>query len=408
MAQVNESYLKLKGGYLFPEIGRRSAQFSEANPDVQVIKMGIGDVVRGVPRPVVDAMQAACEELAHDSSFRGYPPGRGYDFLLKAIAEGEFGARGIKISPDEIFLSDGAKCDSANIQEIFGIDNVIALTDPVYPVYCDSNVMAGRTGAADDAGCYDGLVYLRCTADNGFSPDLPSHHVDLIYLCSPNNPTGGVMTKEALTAWVEYARTENAVIIFDSAYEAYITDPEIPHSIYEIKGAREVAIEMRSFSKTAGFTGVRCAFTVVPEQLMGNAADGTPHSLHTLWDRRQSTKYNGVSYPVQCGAAACYTREGKAAVAKLVQFYLSNATFMRERLESGGYTVYGGDNAPYLWIRCPDGLGSWEFFDKLLQEAHVVSTPGAGFGAAGEGYLRLSAFQQRDAVETAMERILAL
>lgn len=408
MALLNENYLKLKAGYLFPEIGRRTAAFAKDNPQAAIIKMGIGDVVRGIPRPVADAMQQACEELAHDETFHGYPPGQGYDFLLEAIAEHEFGARGVTVAPDEIFLSDGAKCDSANLQEIFAVDQVVALTDPVYPVYCDSNVMAGRTGAADADGRYAGLVYLPCTADNNFSPELPGQHVDLIYLCSPNNPTGAVMTRDDLARWVEYARKEQAVIIFDAAYEAYIGDADIPHSIYEIDGAREVAIEMRSYSKTAGFTGVRCAFTVVPKQLMVAGTDGSSHALHGLWNRRQSTKYNGVSWPVQKGAAACYTPEGKAAVRDLVQFYMSNAQLMKTELTKAGYTVYGGDNAPYLWIVCPAGTDSWGFFDTLLNKAHVVSTPGAGFGSAGEGYVRLSAFQHRDKVEQALERIRGL
>ena len=408
MALLNEHYLKLAAGYLFPEIGRRTAAFAEANPDADVIRMGIGDVVRGLPRPVADAMKAACEELAHDESFHGYPPARGYDFLLEAIAGHEYNARGVPVDADEIFLSDGSKCDSANIQEIFGLDQRVALTDPVYPVYCDSNVMAGRTGAADAQGRYEGLVYLPCTAENGFRPPLPDGHVDLVYLCSPNNPTGAVMTREDLAAWVDYARRERAVLLFDAAYEAYVTDPEIPRSIYEIDGAREVAVEMRSFSKTAGFTGVRCAFTVVPRELMGYTPAGEAVPLHGLWDRRQSTKYNGVSYPVQKGAAACYTPEGKAAVGELVGFYQENARLMKGDLTAAGYTVHGADNAPYLWIACPGGAGSWGFFDRLLQEAHVVCTPGAGFGAAGEGYVRLSAFQQRPLVEEALRRIRAL
>ncbi|MBT3341905.1 MAG: LL-diaminopimelate aminotransferase [Gemmatimonadetes bacterium] len=408
MATLNENYLKLKAGYLFPEIGRRSQAFADAHPDAQIIKMGIGDVVRGIPRSVADAMKEACEELAHDETFRGYPPGQGYDFLLEAIAKHDFGGRNVQIDPSEIFLSDGAKCDSANIQEIFGLDNIVAMTDPVYPVYCDSNVMAGRTGEADAAGRYAGLVYLPCLEEAGFSPPLPETHVDVIYLCSPNNPTGAVMSRQDLSGWIDYARTEGSVIIFDAAYEAYITDDSIPHSIYELEGAREVAIEMRSYSKTAGFTGVRCGYTVVPKQLQIAAADGSQHSLHSLWSRRQSTKYNGVSYPVQRGAAACYTDEGKAAVRELVDFYLANAAIMRQRLTAAGYTVFGGDNAPYLWITCPEGVDSWGFFDRLLNEAHVVSTPGAGFGAAGEGYLRLSAFQHRDLVDEAMRRISAL
>lgn len=406
MARLNEHYLKLKAGYLFPEIGRRTAAFARAHPQAQVIKMGIGDVVLGLPRPVAEAMKAACEELAHDETFHGYPPAQGYDFLLEAIAGHDY--RGLGVTPDEIFLSDGAKCDSANIQEIFGLDQVVALTDPVYPVYCDSNVMAGRTGPADGAGRYGGLVYLPCTQANRFSPALPEVHVDLIYLCSPNNPTGAVLSRDDLARWVDYARRERAVIFFDAAYEAYITDGAVPHSIYEIDGARQVAIEMRSFSKTAGFTGVRCAFTVVPKELMGTTAAGEARPVRALWDRRQSTKYNGVSYPVQRGAEACYTPAGQAAVRAMVGYYRDNAALMKQQLGAAGYTVFGGDNAPYLWIACPAGTDSWGFFDRLLQKAHVVSTPGAGFGAAGEGYIRLSAFQHRHKVEEALARIRSL
>jgi len=406
MARINENYLKLQAGYLFPEIGRRVTAFADAHPDAAIIKMGIGDVVRAIPRSIVDAMKDAAEELACDDTFRGYAPdSQGYEFLREAIAAHEFGARGVTVAADEVFVSDGAKCDSANIQEIFGLDTTVALTDPVYPVYCDSNVMAGRTGPADEAGRYGNLVYLPCTADNAFAPPLPEGHVDLIYLCSPNNPTGAVMSREALAAWVDYSRREKAVIIFDAAYEAYIRDPDLPHSIYEIDGAREVAIEMRSYSKTAGFTGVRCAFTVVPQELRGYTAGGEAVELHPLWSRRQNTKYNGVSYPVQRGAAACYTEAGAAAVRDTVGFYMDNAAIMGSRLQELGYTVYGGANAPYVWLATPAGQDSWGLFDLLLNEAHVVGTPGAGFGAAGEGYFRLSAFQQRHLVEEAMDRI---
>ena len=408
MAHINENYLKLAAGYLFPEIGRRVVAFSDAHPEADVIKMGIGDVVRGIPRPIVDAMKVAAEELADDDTFRGYPPEGGCDFLVEAVAEHEFGGRDVEVAPDEIFISDGAKCDSANIQEIFGSDTIVALTDPVYPVYCDSNVMAGRTGSVDDGGRYSGMVYLPCTADGNFVPPLPEGHVDLIYLCSPSNPTGAVMSRHDLEQWVAYAQREKAVIIFDAAYEAYIRDSDLPHSIYEIEGAREVAIEMRSYSKTAGFTGVRCAFTVVPRQLMGSTASGEAVDLHRLWSRRHSTKFNGVSYPVQRGAAACYTPEGKAAVRETVDYYMANADLMRERLMAQGYGVYGGQNAPYVWMTTPTGQDSWSFFDLLLDQAHVVGTPGAGFGAAGEGYLRLSSFQQRQAVEEAMDRISRL
>ena len=405
MARVNEHYLKLQAGYLFPEIGRRTAAFSAEQPDAALIRMGIGDVVKALPRVIVDAMQAATEEMASDETFQGYPPDLGQPRLRELIVEHEFGARGVDVDVDEVFVSDGAKCDSANIQEIFATDSVVALTDPVYPVYCDSNVMAGRTGAADAEGRYAGLVYLPCVADADFQPPLPSEHVDLIYLCSPNNPTGAVMSKSSLAEWVAYARSESAIILFDAAYETYITDESIPQSISEIEGAREVAIEMRSYSKSIGFTGFRCAFTVVPQELRGTTASGEAADFRSLWARRHGTKFNGVSYPVQCAAAASYTEEGKQAQRQLIDFYMGNAALMRQRLTDGGYTVFGGTNAPYLWIATPPDHDSWSFFDLLLREAHVVGTPGAGFGAAGEGYLRLSAFQQRDAVEDAMDRI---
>ena len=408
MAHINDNYLKLKAGYLFPEISRRVNAFAEANPSADVIRLGIGDVVKGIPRPIVDAMIAATEEMAHDESFQGYPPDQGQEFLRQAIAEHDFASRGVSIDIDEIFVSDGAKCDSGNLQEIFAEDCVVALTDPVYPVYCDSNVMAGRTGEADEEGSYDGLVYMPCTAANNFTPELPAGHVDIIYLCSPNNPTGTVMTREAMAEWIAYAKKEQAVILFDAAYEGYITDESIPHSIYEVEGAREVAIEFRSFSKNAGFTGIRCGYTVVPKELKGRAASGEEVDLHRLWARRHSTKFNGVAYPVQRGAAAAYSPEGKKAIQEIIAFYLENATIMREKLSAAGITVYGGEHAPYLWLAMPEGQGSWDFFDRLLNEAHVVGTPGAGFGAAGEGYFRLSAFNHRDKINEAMERVTRL
>lgn len=408
MAHVNESYLKLKAGYLFPEIGRRVNAFATANPDADIIRLGIGDVVKGIPRAIIDAMKAAAEELAHDETFRGYPSEQGLDFLREAISEHEYRIAGVDVGADEVFVSDGSKCDAGNIQEIFAADTVIALTDPVYPVYCDSNVMAGRTGAADADGRYERMVYLPCTEANAFTPPLPDRHVDLIYLCSPNNPTGTVMQRDTLKTWVDYARAEKSIIIFDAAYEGYITEPDLPHSIYEIDGAREVAIEMRSYSKSAGFTGTRCAFTVVPRELKGYTVAGDAVELHGLWNRRQSTKFNGVSYPVQRAAEAGYTPEGRAAVRDLIAFYLENASIMRERLTACGYTVHGGINAPYLWLRAPEGCDSWSFFDQLLHNAHVVGTPGAGFGAAGEGFFRLSAFNHRPAIDEAMDRIANL
>ena len=405
MAQINENYLKLKAGYLFPEIARRVNAFAEAEPQADIIRLGIGDVVKGIPRVIVEAMKEAAEELAYDESFQGYPPEQGLEFLRQAVVEHEFGARGVAVDADEIFISDGSKCDSGNIQEIFGTDNIVALTDPVYPVYCDSNVMAGRTGEADEAGRYAGLEYLPCTADNGFMPPLPEGHVDLIYLCSPNNPTGAVMTRQRLAEWVSYARREKAIILFDAAYEGYITEAAIPRSIFEVEGAREVAIEFRSFSKNCGFTGTRCAFTVVPKELKAYTGGGEAADVHAAWMRRQTTKFNGVSYPVQRGAAASYTREGRQAVGGLIDFYLQNARYMRRQLEAFGIAVYGGVHAPYLWLQTPAGQDSWAFFDTLLEQAHVVGTPGAGFGAAGEGYFRLSAFNHREAVEEAMDRI---
>ena len=405
MAHINDHYLKLASGYLFPEIGRRVNAFAAANPDADVIRLGIGDVVKGIPRPIVEAMKEAMEEMAHDESFQGYPPDQGQDFLREAIAEHDFASRGVKVDVDEIFVSDGAKCDSGNIQEIFADDCVVALTDPVYPVYCDSNVMAGRTGPADSDGSYDGLVYMPCTAENNFVPAIPDQHVDIIYLCSPNNPTGTVMTRDDMAAWIAYAKKEQAVILFDAAYEGYINDDAIPHSIYEVEGGREVAIEFRSYSKNAGFTGIRCGYTVVPRELVGRSGAGEEVDLHRLWARRHATKFNGVAYPVQRGAAAVYSPAGKKAIAETIGFYMENAAIMREKLAAAGIAVHGGEHAPYLWLATPAGHDSWGFFDHLLQTAHVVGTPGAGFGAAGEGYFRLSAFNHRDKIDEAMERI---
>ena len=405
MAHINDHYLKLAAGYLFPEIGRRVNVFAAANPDADVIRLGIGDVVKGIPRPIVEAMKEAMEEMAHDESFQGYPPDQGQDFLREAIAEHDFASRGVKVDVDEIFVSDGAKCDSGNIQEIFADDCVVALTDPVYPVYCDSNVMAGRTGPADSDGSYDGLVYMPCTAENNFVPAIPDQHVDIIYLCSPNNPTGTVMTRDDMAAWIAYAKKEQAVILFDAAYEGYINDDAIPHSIYEVEGGREVAIEFRSYSKNAGFTGIRCGYTVVPRELVGRSGAGEEVDLHRLWARRHATKFNGVAYPVQRGAAAVYSPAGKKAIAETIGFYMENAAIMREKLAAAGIAVHGGEHAPYLWLATPAGHDSWGFFDHLLQTAHVVGTPGAGFGAAGEGYFRLSAFNHRDKIDEAMERI---
>ncbi|MFY9329036.1 MAG: LL-diaminopimelate aminotransferase [Georgfuchsia sp.] len=404
MTYINEHYLKLAAGYLFPEIARRVNAFCNANPTANVIRMGIGDVTEPLAPAVLQAMHAAVDEMAVRSSFKGYGPEQGYDFLREAIAQNDYRARGAEVDADEIFVSDGSKCDSGNILDIFGEDNVIAVLDPVYPVYVDTNVMAGRTGPADASGRYGGLVYLPVTAENDFVPELPQQRVDLIYLCYPNNPTGVVATREMLQRWVDYARQNGSVILYDAAYEAFITDPAIPHSIYEIEGAREVAIEFRSFSKTAGFTGVRCAFTVIPKELKGKTRDGREVSIHQLWNRRHCTKFNGVSYPVQKAAEAVYSPEGKQQVQATIDFYLANAKQVRESLTKLGIKVYGGVNAPYVWLKTPGNLSSWDFFDRLLREAHLVGTPGSGFGACGEGYFRLSAFNSRANVEEAVKR----
>jgi len=406
MARINENYLKLKAGYLFPEIGRRVREFSQANPKADIIRLGIGDVTEPLPPAIIKAMHGAVDEMAKRESFHGYGPEQGYDFLREAIVENDFKARGCDIAADEVFISDGSKCDTGNILDIFGLDNRVAVQDPVYPVYVDTNVMAGRTGAAEASGRYAGLVYLPCTAENGFTPELPQEKVDLIYLCSPNNPTGATLTKEALAKWVAFAKQNDAILLFDAAYEAYISDASLPHSIYEVAGARDVAIEFRSFSKNAGFTGTRCAYTVVPKSLTGTTASGERREIYPLWNRRHTTKFNGVSYPVQVGAAAAYSPEGKAQIRELVEFYLTNAKLLREGLVKAGFIVFGGVNAPYLWLRTPNGATSWDFFDRLLSEAHLVGTPGSGFGSCGEGYFRLSAFNSRKNVEETLNRLM--
>jgi LL-diaminopimelate aminotransferase len=407
VARINEHYLKLKSSYLFTEIARRVKAFQEANPSAKIIRLGIGDVTQPLPSSVIRALHEAVDEMARPETFRGYGPEPGYEFLTELIAKHDYGARGVSIAPDEIFVSDGAKSDTGNIQEIFAAESVVALTDPVYPVYVDSNVMAGRSGPAGPDGRYERLVYLPCTAENGFQPALPAETVDLVYLCYPNNPTGAVMTRAALRRWVEYAREHGSVLLYDAAYEAYIRDPDVPHSIFEIEGAREVAIEFRSLSKTAGFTGTRCAYTVVPKEVAGRTALGERVDLNRLWLRRQSTKFNGVAYIVQQGAAAIYTEEGQRQVRALVDFYMENARIIREGLEAAGLTVYGGRNAPYIWLKTPTALSSWDFFDKLLGEAHVVGTPGSGFGPSGEGYFRLTAFGGRAQTEEAVARIMS-
>jgi len=403
--KLNEHYLNLKASYLFSEIRRRTKAFGDAHPDARLIDLGVGDVTQPLPPAVIRAVHAAADEMARAETFKGYGPYVGYEFLLAAIAAHDFGARGVKVGLDEIFVSDGGKSDSANLQEIFARDSVVALMDPVYPVYADSNVVAGRSGPADESGRYPGFVYLACTAENAFQPALPDRHVDLIYLCYPNNPTGAVVTREALQRWVDYARAQEATILYDAAYEAYIADAEVPHSIYEIDGAREVAIECRSFSKNAGFTGMRLAYTVVPKEARGRTADGATLSLNTLWQRRVAIKSNGPPYIIQKAAAAVYTPEGQTQVRALIDSYMANARIVRDGLGGAGFTVYGGRNAPYIWVRTPVGLSSWDFFDKLLAAAHVVGVPGSGFGPSGEGYFRLTAFGSREETAEAVERI---
>ena len=404
MIRINENYTKLKASYLFADIARRVGAFTTANPDKPIIRLGIGDVTEPLPPACVEALHAAAQEMSQRATFKGYGPEQGYPFLRELVAKHDYADRGCRIEADEIFVSDGAKCDCGNIQEIFSNDIRLAIPDPVYPVYVDTNVMAGRTGPFVD-GRYQGITYLESTAANGYVPAVPTVATDLIYLCFPNNPTGVVATREQLAAWVDYAKRNKAIILFDSAYEAYIRDPGIPHSIYEIEGAREVAIEFRSFSKTAGFTGTRCAYTVVPKSLVAWDAAGNPHPLHALWNRRQTTKFNGVSYPVQKAAAAAYGPEGSRQCRELTDFYLGNAKLIRAAMAKLGLPCVGGDNAPYVWINV--GRDSWEFFDLLLTKSQVVCTPGAGFGKCGEGHVRISAFNSRENVEKALARITA-
>ncbi|MCE4563519.1 LL-diaminopimelate aminotransferase [Maribellus sp. CM-23] len=405
MALINENYLKLQAGYLFPEIGRRVNDFIAANPDKKVIKMGIGDVTQPLVPSVVKAFHEGVDEMAKGETFKGYGPEQGYAFLREAIAKHSYQDKGVDISAGEIFISDGSKCDTGNIQEIFGNDNKIAICDPVYPVYADTTVMSGKTGTCQANGYYEGIVYMPCNKENGFIPELPTETPDLIFLCYPNNPTGTVASKEELKKWVDYAIEKNAIILYDAAYEAFIQDDSIPRSIYEIEGAKKVAIEFRSFSKTAGFTGTRCAFAVVPDDLVAYDKAGKAHPVKPLWNRRHSTKFNGVSYPVQKAAAAIYTEEGKKEVSEVIAYYMENARIMKESLANAGYEVFGGENAPYIWVRTKNGMKSWEFFDKVLTEANVVGTPGSGFGPSGEGYFRFSAFADRENVLEAMDRI---
>ncbi|MBN1959177.1 MAG: LL-diaminopimelate aminotransferase [Desulfuromonadales bacterium] len=405
MARINDNYLKLQAGYLFPEIGRRVSEFTKANPQAKVIRLGIGDVTKPLVPAVLKAFHEGVEDLAKGETFHGYGPEQGYSWLSEIVAEKAYKPLGVELKTSEIFISDGSKCDSANLLDIFDLGNKVAIGDPVYPVYNDTNVMIGRTGKANEKGYYEGIVYMPCTEENNFTPELPKEKVDIIYLCSPNNPTGTAASKEELKQWVDYARANDAVIFFDAAYEAFITQADIPHSIYQIEGAKECAIEIRSFSKTAGFTGVRCGFIVVPEALMGTTGTGEKYSFNKLWSRRTSTKFNGASYPVQKAAAAVYSDEGWAQVKEVIDFYMENARIIREGLTAAGITCYGGVNAPYIWLKTPQGMSSWDFFDKLLNECHVVGTPGSGFGPSGEGYFRLSAFGERDNVVTAVQRI---
>jgi len=405
MALINENYSKLKAGYLFPEIARRVNDFQKANPGKKIIRMGIGDVTRALPPAVITAFEEAVAEMGDEATFKGYGPEQGYEFLRHAIAKNEFQDRGVNISADEIFVSDGSKCDTGNILEIFGMGNKIAISDPVYPVYVDTSVMAGRTGNCMNNGYYEGLVYMPCSAANDFIPELPKEKVDIIFLCFPNNPTGTTASRAELKKWVEYARKNKSIILYDAAYESYIQDPAIPHSIFEIEGAKDVAIEFRSFSKKAGFTGTRCAYTIIPNELMAYTQAGEAVPVKPLWSRRHSTKFNGVSYPVQKAAAAIYTEEGKAQVQEIINYYMENAKILKQSLQDEGFTVFGATNAPYVWIKTKNDMTSWDFFDKLLNEVNVVGTPGSGFGPSGEGYFRFSSFASRDNVIEAMERI---
>ena len=406
MVNINENYLKLKAGYLFPEITKRVNTFLDSNPKNELIKLGIGDVTEPLPEACIKAMMNAVEDMGCRQKFKGYGPEQGYSWLREKIAYHDFQLRGCDIDSSEIFISDGSKCDTGNILDIFGKNNKIAITDPVYPVYVDTNVMSGNTGYINAENRYDDLIYLPIKEENNFVAQIPDIKVDLIYLCFPNNPTGAVATKDYLKSWVDYARFNNSIILFDAAYEAFITDESLPHSIYEIEGAKDCAIEFRSFSKNAGFTGTRCAFTVVPKTLMANTANNSKIKIWDMWNRRQSTKFNGVSYIIQRGAEAVYSEEGKKQVDCLVRFYLENAKIIREQLGTTKLNqVYGGIHSPYIWLKTPGGMSSWEFFDELLQKVNIVGTPGSGFGSSGEGYFRISAFNSRENIEKAMKRI---
>lgn len=404
MAKVNENFLKLAPSYLFSDIAKKVAAYKEAHPDKKVIRLGIGDVTQPLAPAVIEAMHKAVDEMAAADTFRGYGPEQGYDFLRKAILDNDFTARGIQLGMDEIFVNDGAKSDTGNIGDILATDNVIGVTDPIYPVYIDSNVMAGRAGEML-RGLWSNIVYMPCNGENNFTPSLPQQKVDVVYLCYPNNPTGTVITRQQLKKWVDYALENDVLIMYDAAYEAYIQDEGIPHSIYEIEGAKQVAIEFHSFSKTAGFTGTRCGYTVVPKEVTARTAEGERVALNKIWLRRQCTKFNGTSYITQRGAEAVYSPEGKAQIKETIAYYMENARIMREAFADMGIKTYGGENAPYIWVKAPKGMSSWDFFDALLQEANVVGTPGVGFGPAGEGYFRFTAFGQKEDCIEAMERV---
>ena len=404
MALVNEHFLKLPNNYLFSDIAKKVNAFKVSHPKTDLIRLGIGDVTRPLPQASIEAMHKAVDELANKETFHGYGPEQGYDFLIDAVIRNDYTPRGVYLEPGEVFISDGAKSDTGNIGDILRHDNSIGVTDPIYPVYIDSNVMCGRAGILED-GRWSNVVYLPCLSENNFVPEIPDRRIDILYLCYPNNPTGTVISKAELKKWVNYALENDTLILYDAAYEAYIQDPDIPHSIYEIKGAKKVAIEFRSFSKTAGFTGVRCGYTVVPKELTAATLEGERIPLNRMWNRRQCTKFNGTSYITQRGAEAVYSPEGKEQVRKTIDYYMANARIMRESLQSCGLRVYGGENAPYIWLKTPDGLSSWKFFDKLLYEVNIVGTPGVGFGPGGEGFLRLTAFGDRDDTLEAMSRL---
>ena len=406
MSYINENFLNLQESYLFSTIAKKVAKYVENNPNKNIIKLGIGDVTRPIVPACVEAMHKAIDEMGTANGFKGYGPEQGYEFLREAIVENDYQRRGIDIKKDEIFISDGAKCDCGNIVDIFSEDNKVAITDPVYPVYLDTNVMSGRSGKFDaKASKYENIVYLPVTEENDFKPELPKEKVDMIYLCFPNNPTGTVLSKEELKKWVDYASKNNSIILYDSAYEAFITEENIPHSIYEIEGAKDVAIEFKSFSKNAGFTGVRCAYVVIPKELKGFSKDGKEYEINKLWNRRTCTKFNGVSYIVQRGAEATFSERGKKEIKENINYYMENAKIIKEGLEDAGFKVYGGVNSPYVWLRVPENMSSWEFFDKLLEEVNIVGTPGSGFGPSGEGYFRLTAFGTRENTIEAMNRI---